>query len=147
MTFKARISNIKAIDIGDSVSYGRRFKAERKSVIATISVGYADGFSRILSGCGQVVAGGNLCNIVGNICMDQCMFDATNVNTIAIGDEVILFGSGDNIELPVESLAEKMGTISYEILCMTGKRVPKIYTKNGAEQKIHNYLLSSPVSD
>ena len=147
MTFKAKISNIKTIETGESVSYGRRFKADKKSVIATISVGYADGFSRILSGRGQIIAGGNLCNIVGNICMDQCMFDATNVNTISIGDEVILFGIGDNIELPVESLAEKMGTISYEILCMTGKRVPRIYMKNKAEQKTHNYLLSSPVSD
>ena len=147
MTFKAKISNIKTIGIGESVSYGRHFRAEKKTVISTIPVGYADGFSRVLSGQTQVIAGGILCDIVGNICMDQCMFDATNVNTISIGDEVILFGMGDNIELPVESLAEKMGTINYEILCMTGKRVPRIYIKDGAEQKIHNYLLDSPFPD
>lgn len=147
MTLKAKISNIKTIDIGESVSYGRHFTADKRSVIATIPIGYADGFSRTLSGHGQVIASGKMCNIVGNICMDQCMFDATDVNTIAIGDEVILFGMGDNIELPVESLAEKMGTINYEILCMTGKRVPRIYIEDGAEKKNHNHLLDSPVSD
>lgn len=79
--------------------------------------------------------------------MDQCMIDVTDVNTIAIGDEVILFGTGDNIELPVESLADKMGTINYEILCMIGKRIPRIYIRNGVKQKMHNYLLDSPTSE
>ena len=75
------------------------------------------------------------------------MIDVTDVNTIAIGDEVILFGTGDNIELPVESLADKMGTINYEILCMIGKRIPRIYIRNGVKQKMHNYLLDSPTSE
>ena len=88
-----------------------------------------------------------MCNVVGNICMDQCMIDVSDVNNINIGDEVILFGNGDNIELPVESLAEKMGTINYEILCMVGKRIPRIYLKDGNPVKMHNYLLDSPVSD
>ena len=88
--------------------------------------------------------GGILCNVVGNICMDQCMIDVTNVNNIAIGDEVILFGTGDSADLPVESLADKMGTISYEILCMISKRVPRIYIRNGLREQSHNYLLDSP---
>lgn len=147
MTFKAKITNIKLIDSGESVSYGRHFIADKPCKIATVPVGYADGYSRTLSGKIQALAGGKLCNNVGNICMDQCMFDVTNVNTIAIGDEVILFGEGDNIELPVESLAEQMGTINYEILCMIGKRIPRIYLKDGIRTKSHNYLLDSPVSD
>ncbi|MDO5311417.1 MAG: alanine racemase [Clostridia bacterium] len=146
MTFKARITNIKMIEKGASVSYGRRFTADRDTKIATVPVGYADGYSRILSGAAQVIAGGKLCDIVGNICMDQCMIDVTSVNNINIGDEVILFGRGDNIELPVESLAEKMGTINYEILCMIGKRIPRIYIRNGVPDKMHNYLLDSPIS-
>lgn len=146
MTFKAKITNIKIIEKGASVSYGRRFTADRDTKIATVPVGYADGYSRILSGSAQVIAGGKLCDIVGNICMDQCMIDVTSVNNINIGDEVILFGRGDNIELPVESLAEKMGTINYEILCMIGKRIPRIYIRNGVPDKMHNYLLDSPIS-
>lgn len=148
MTFKAKITNLKTVEKGASISYGRKFTAENDTKIATIPVGYADGYSRLLSNkSAKVLIGKNLCNLVGNICMDQCMFDATNVNTIAIGDEVILFGEGDNIELPVESLAEKMGTINYEILCMVGKRIPRIYLKDGEIQKTHNYLLDSPLVD
>ena len=143
-----KITNLKTVEKGASISYGRKFTAENDTKIATIPVGYADGYSRLLSNkSAKVLIGKNLCNLVGNICMDQCMFDATNVNTIAIGDEVILFGEGDNIELPVESLAEKMGTINYEILCMVGKRIPRIYLKDGEIQKTHNYLLDSPLVD
>lgn len=147
MTFKAKITNIKYIEKGSSISYGRKFSAESERKIATIPVGYADGYSRLLSNKARVIAGGKLCNIVGNICMDQCMIDVTDVNTINIGDEVILFGMGDSIELPVESLAEKMGTINYEILCMVGKRIPRIYVKDGIKQGAHNYLLDSPIAD
>ena len=147
MTFKAKITNVKMIEPGASVSYGRKFTADKPTKIATVPVGYADGYSRILSGQAQVIAGGKLCDVVGNICMDQCMIDVTDVNNINIGDEVILFGTGDNLELPVESLAEKMGTINYEILCMVGKRIPRIYIKCGEPIKSHNYLLDSPVSD
>lgn len=147
MTFKAKVTNLKTVEEGSGVSYGRHFVADKPSIIATIPIGYADGYSRTLSGKAQVITDGKLCNIVGNICMDQCMIDVTDVNTINIGDEVILFGKGDDIELPVESLAEKMGTINYEILCMIGKRIPRVYFKDGAEQNTHNYLLDSPVAD
>ncbi len=147
MTFKAKITNIKTVEKGSSISYGRKFISDAEKKIATIPVGYADGYSRILSNNTQVIVGEKLCNIVGNICMDQCMIDVTNVNNISNGDEVILFGKGNESELPVESLAEKMGTINYEILCMVGKRIPRIYIKNGALQGIHNYLLDSPIAD
>lgn len=147
MTLKAKITNVKFVEKDSSISYGRRFITDCESKIATVPVGYADGYSRLLSNSAQVIAGGKLCRVVGNICMDQCMIDVTDVNNIAIGDEVILFGEGDNIELPVESLAEKMGTINYEILCMIGKRIPRIYFRNGAMLKMHNYLLDSPTSE
>ena len=147
MSFKAKITNLKNVEKNSGISYGKKFVTPVKSRIATIPVGYADGYSRVLSGGAKVIAGGKMCDIVGNICMDQCMIDVTNVNTIAIGDEVILFGNGDNIELPVESLAEKMGTINYEILCMIGKRIPRIYLKDGVPQTTINYLLDSPFGD
>ncbi len=147
MQFKAKITNLKMVESGSGISYGKKFVADKPSGIATIPVGYADGYSRVLSGKAQVIVDGKLCDIVGNICMDQCMIDVTDVNTINIGDEVILFGRGDNIELPVESLAEKMGTINYEILCMVGKRIPRVYFKDGIVQNTHSYLLDSPVAD
>ena len=147
MTFKAKTTNIKTVEKGSSISYGRKYKSDMERRIATIPVGYADGYSRVLSNKAQVIVNGELCNIVGNICMDQCMIDVTNVNNISIGDEVILFGKGSGAELPVESLAEKMGTINYEILCMVGKRIPRVYIKDGVYKSIHNYLLDSPVVD
>lgn len=146
MQFKARITNLKEVEAGVSVSYGRKFQTSGPAKIATVPVGYADGYSRILSQKAQMIAGGKLCNLVGNICMDQCMIDVTGVNNIAIGDDVILFGKSDDIELPVESLAEKMGTINYEILCVIGKRIPRVYFRGGKVEEVHNYLLDPPVS-
>ena len=146
MQFKARITNLKEVEAGVSVSYGRKFQTEKTTKIATVPVGYADGYSRILSQKAQMIAGNQLCNVVGNICMDQCMIDVTNVNNIAIGDDVIMFGKSDDIELPVESLAEKMGTINYEILCVIGKRIPRVYFRGGKVEEVHNYLLDPPVS-
>lgn len=145
MTFKTRISNINEIEKDESVSYGRKFKATSKTRIATIPVGYADGYSRVLSNNIQVIAGGKLCNIVGNICMDQCMIDVTSVNNINVDDEVVLFGEDNNLNLPVECLAEKIGTINYEILCLIGKRIPRIYMRKGKVIGVHNYLFDSPV--
>ncbi len=145
MQFKARITHIKEVEEGVSVSYGRRYETAGVTKIATVPVGYADGYSRILSGKSQVIAGGKICDVIGNICMDQCMIDVSSVNTISVGDDVILFGRSDDIELPVESLAEKMGTINYEILCIIGKRIPRIYRKGGKVVGEHNYLLDTPI--
>lgn len=145
MQLKARVVNVKEIEAGESVGYGRRFQAAKKTKLVTVSIGYADGFSRILSGKAKAIVRGTLCDVVGNICMDLCMIDATAVNTIHIGDEVILFGKSDAVELPVESLAEKMGTINYEILCLVGKRVPRIYLKDGKIQGSHNGLFDLPI--
>ena len=147
MQFKARITNVKEVPAGVSVSYGRKFRTSGITKIATIPVGYADGYSRILSGKAKVLVHGKLCDVVGNICMDQCMIDVSHVNNIAIGDGVILFGRSDDIELPVESLAEKMGTINYEILCVIGKRIPRVYFKGGRVEEVHNYLLDHPIFD
>ncbi len=145
MQFKAKITHIKEVEPGVCVSYGRKFETEGVTKIATLPVGYADGYSRILSGRSQVIVGGKICNVIGNICMDQCMIDVSRVNTISVGDDVILFGRSDDIELPVESLAEKMGTINYEILCIIGKRIPRIYLKGGKVVGEHNYLLDTPI--
>lgn len=145
MQFKAKITHIKEVEPGVCVSYGRKFETKKTTKIATLPVGYADGYSRLLSGKSQVIAGGKICDVIGNICMDQCMIDVSSVNNISVGDDVILFGRDKDMEISVESLAEKMGTINYEILCIIGKRIPRIYLKDGRVVEEHNYLLDTPI--
>ncbi|MDO4289209.1 MAG: alanine racemase [Eubacterium sp.] len=124
MAFKTRIVNIKTIHAGDSVSYGRKFIAQGDRVVATLPVGYADGYTRMLSGRGtEVLVKGQRAPVIGNICMDQCMIDITDLKDIALHDEVELFGEN----LLAEELADRLGTIAYEILCMVNKRVPRVY--------------------
>lgn len=147
MQFKAKITNIKEVEENTSISYGRKFVTAGKTKIATVAVGYADGYSRVLSGGAKVIAGGRLCDVVGNICMDQCMIDVTSVNNITVGNDVILFGKSDESELPVESLAERMGTISYEILCNIGKRIPRVFIQNGMIVDSHSFLFDSPLGE
>ncbi|MEG0377544.1 MAG: alanine racemase [Eubacterium sp.] len=124
MSFKTKIVHIKTIHAGDSVSYGRLFTAEEDRVIATLPVGYADGYTRMLSGKGaEVYIKGKRAPVIGNICMDQCMVDITDLDDVSLYDEVELFGEN----IPVEELSDKLGTISYELLCMVNKRVPRIF--------------------
>ncbi len=141
MKFKTRIINIKTIDEGSAVSYGRKYIADTSKKIATIAVGYADGYSRLLSDKAEVIAGGVVVKQLGRICMDQCMIDVTSVNNINIGDEVTLFGDSLGAEIPIEDVADKMGTINYEVACIVGKRIPRIYIKDGKLIKSVNYLL------
>jgi len=140
MKFKARVVNVKNIEKGDSISYGRSFTAEKSTRLATISVGYADGYSRIMSGRAVVSVNGKKVPQVGRICMDQCMIDVSGVNNIDIGDEVTLFGDG---AVSAESVAANLGTINYEVVCMVGRRVPRIYIKDRKIEKSMNYLLEN----
>lgn len=97
-------------------------------VIATIPVGYADGLSRKLSNMGAVLIHGHRCPIVGKVCMDQTMVDVTDVQGVRIGDPVVLFGHSDSEVISIDEVAAHMQTINYEVVCLIGKRVPRIYT-------------------
>ncbi len=141
MEFKTKIINIKEVEKGTAISYGCTFVTERKSKIATIPVGYADGLSRGLSGKYSVLVDGKYAPIVGKICMDQCMIDVTDVNNIHIGDEVVIFGEQKGIKNPIEKMAEMLETINYEIICDIGKRVPRVYLENDKVAEIHNLLF------
>ena len=141
MTFKTRIVNVKDVGAGVSVSYGRTYTTETPMKIATIAVGYADGYSRILSGKVKVSFGDKKLKQIGRICMDQCMIDASGVNNINVGDEVTLFGGGENTGIPVEVVAGLMGTINYEMTCIVGKRIPRIYIKAGKVVSSLNHSL------
>ena len=140
MTLKANIINIKKLSIGESVSYGRKFITERESVIATLPIGYADGYSRLLFEKAMVIVKDNLVPVIGKICMDQCMIDITELKDIKIGDEVILMGESENNRFNGDDIAEIMGTINYEVTCMISKRVPRVYIEGGKIIKVRNYV-------
>lgn len=140
MTLKTNIVHIKTLPPGEYVSYGRKFKTERESVIATLPVGYADGYTRLLFQKGKVILRGSFAPVVGRICMDQCMIDVTDISGVIVGDEVILIGEDGKNKFTADTVAELIGTINYEIVCMVGKRVPRVYIKEGKVVKIRNYV-------
>lgn len=140
LTWKANIVHIKTLEKDQYIGYGRKFKTERKSIIATLPVGYADGYTRMISGKAKVIINGKFARVVGNICMDQCMIDITDIEDVKVGDEVILLGSDGNIKFDAEDIASMLGTISYEIICMISKRVPRVYIKNGEVIEVRNYV-------
>ncbi|OCA97113.1 alanine racemase [Clostridium beijerinckii] len=141
LTLKATITRVQEMDAGMSISYGRTFKTERRSLIATIPIGYADGYSRLLAKNAKVIINGQFAPIVGRICMDQCMIDITDINgDIKVGDEVIVLGEQDGLRFNADDFAEIMGTINYEILCMLKYRIPRVYVKNGKIFNVRNYL-------
>lgn len=127
MSFKSRVVHIKTVEAGTSVSYGGTFTAKEKMKIATVSAGYADGYNRLLSNKADVIINGERCRVLGRVCMDQLMVDATHLKNINLGDEVILFGKSGNNKVTVEETAEIMGTINYEVMCGLSRRVPGVY--------------------
>jgi len=129
MSVKANIVRLVRVPVGFSVGYGRKFIAQRESLIATLSLGYADGYPRPYSSMGWVLVGGKVAPLAGNICMDQCMVDVTDVPNVKEGDEVILMGTDGTHTILADDIANATGTINYEIVCAFGQRLPKVYTK------------------
>ncbi len=129
MSVKANIVHLKKVPSGFSVSYGRKFTTQSESLIATLALGYADGYPRYLSGKGRVIVNGVFAPVVGNICMDQCMVDVTQVPGVKLGDEVVLMGRQGDLFILADEIGDKTGTINYEIVCAFGQRLPKVYVK------------------
>ena len=127
MTWKARVAFIKELNENEAISYGCTYKTSKKTKIATIPVGYADGYSRMLSNKGRVIINGEYANIVGRVCMDQFMVDVTDIPDVKEGDEVILIGTQYGKTVSADEIAEIMGTINYEVTCLISKRVPRIF--------------------
>jgi len=142
MSLKANVILVKDVEQNTPISYGRVFKTQRYSKIATIPIGYADGYSRLLTGKARVLVNGEFAPVVGTICMDQCMIDITDLKgEVKTGDEVVLFGKQGNNEIKVEEIASLMGTINYEIISLVGKRIPRVYLHEGQIQNVLNYLI------
>jgi alanine racemase len=122
-----RIAFIKKVPAGVTISYGRTFTTMRESTIATLPIGYADGYSRRLSNRGEALVRGIRVPVVGRVCMDMCMVDVTDVPSVREGDDVVLIGSQGNERITADDVAAKIGTIAYEVLCGISSRVPRIY--------------------
>lgn len=131
MQLKTVVSQVKTIPEGISVSYGRTFKSAKEMKIASVSIGYADGYSLRFSNNAELIVCGKRAPVIGRVCMDQLMMDVSNIPEVKEGSEVTVFGTDGEEFISVDDLAKRMGTINYEVVCLVGKRVPRIYYKNG----------------
>ena len=127
LSFVTRIAFLKKAPAGIPISYGRTFVTKRKSLIATIPVGYADGYSRALSNIGEAIVRGVRVPVAGRVCMDMTMLDVTDVPGVQEGDEVVLIGEQGQERITADDIAVKIGTIPYEVLCGISSRVPRVY--------------------
>lgn len=140
MTFKSRVVMVKKLPPGSSISYGCTYQTAAEEIIATVPVGYADGYSRLLSNRGQVLIRGYRAPIVGQICMDHLMVNVTDIPGTQRGDEVVIYGSQGADEITVEEAAAQIGTVNYELLCAVDKRVSRFYYRDNCLVAIHDFI-------
>ena len=129
MSYKTKVSYFKVCQPGTGISYNHTYTTRNQSRIVTLPVGYGDGYNRLLSNKGEVVIRGKCYPVVGAVCMDQVMVDIGNDGTAYNGDDVLLFGTMNGRTIPLETLCEKINTITYEFLCNISSRVPRIYVE------------------
>jgi alanine racemase len=127
LSWKTRILQLKKVPSNTSISYGQTFITKRDSLIATLPIGYADGYPRLLSNRGQALVGGKRAPVAGRVCMDLTMLDVTDIGKIQQGDEVVLLGTQENETISADEMAAWADTISYEILTSIGARIPRIH--------------------
>jgi alanine racemase len=141
MSIKTGVVMVKTVPPGSGVSYGAAYYTKGEETIATLPIGYADGFSRMLSGKASALIHGRRAPIVGRICMDQCMLNVTGFTDIHMEDEVVILGKQGEERITAEELAGLLGTINYEITCMISHRVPRVYVSGGQVVATVNPLL------
>lgn len=141
----SHIVYIKTMDAGKEISYGGTYITSKTTKVATVPVGYGDGYPRTLSNKGYVLIHGKKAPILGRICMDQFMVDVTHIDEAKEGDEVVLIGTSQTESITMEALGEMADRFNYELACVIGKRVPRIYYKDGiqcyAKDYFNDYLL------
>ncbi len=138
LDFKAGVSMVKEVNDGVYISYGRTYKTKSPAKIATITVGYADGYPRYLSNKGEVLIHGKRAKIVGRVCMDQIMCDVTDID-VKVGDTATLIGTDGNETITADDIADIGSTIGYEVICNISKRVPRVVYENGKQINILKY--------
>ena len=141
MELKTVISMIKTVPPDTAVSYSRTFRSDRPMRLATVPVGYADGYPRLLSNRAYMLVNGKKAPVVGNVCMDQCMLDVTDVPDAAEGQTVTVFGVDRGAALSADTLAETAGLINYELVCGISKRVPRVYKRQNEVVQITDYMF------
>lgn len=129
MTLKSRVIHLKSVNSGFCVSYGAAGQTSRPTVIATVAIGYADGYSRLLSSVGSMLVRGRLAPVIGRVCMDQTMLDVGDIPDVALGDEVMVFGPHETLPVGADTIAQKINTISYEVLTGISDRVSRVYLR------------------
>ncbi len=137
MALKSTVSQVKTVEPGVDISYGRTFTTPREMKIATVACGYADGYPRALSNIGEVIIHGKRCHIVGRVCMDQFMCDVTDAGEVKAGDTVTLIGEDGGERITADDIGRLTGTIGYEIVCGISERVPRAIFKNGENIGVH----------
>ena len=145
MEVYSKISMIKTVHKGESVSYGKIFTAEKDTKVATITCGYADGYCRKLNNS-FIIINGCKAPVLGNICMDQFMVDITNIPNVKVNDTVTIVGKQGNLSIGFDELASSIGTIGHELVCNISRRVPRIYTEKGSTIKVVDYLINPQLS-
>lgn len=141
MELKTAVSLVKTVPAGAVVSYGRTVSTERDTTLATVPIGYADGYPRSLSNRAAMLVHGRRATVTGRVCMDQCMLDVSDIPDVREGDVVTVFGKEGGECLPVEEFAALAGTIHYESICLIGKRVPRIFQSGGRRVGQLNYIV------
>ncbi|GBD14041.1 Alanine racemase 1 [bacterium HR24] len=131
LSLKSRLVRLTWLEPGESVSYGRTWRARRRSLVGLVPCGYADGLPRVLSNRGWMLVRGCRVPVIGRVCMDMCMVDVTEVPEVAVGDEVVILGRQGEEEIRAEEVASLCDTISYEVLCGIGPRVPRLFLQGG----------------
>ncbi len=141
MELKTAVSQIKELPVGTPMSYNRTCATDRVTRVATVPIGYADGYARAMSNTAYMLVGGQPAPVVGRVCMDQCLLDVTDIDGVGVGTEVTVFGADGDARLPTEQVACWADTISYEIVCRVSRRVPRRYLDHGDELMQINYLI------
>ena len=143
LRWTSRVTHVKTLEAGREISYGGTYVTTKPTVVATVPVGYADGYRRALSGKFYVLICGKRAPILGRICMDQMMVDVTDIPDVTVGDKVVLIGKDGDETITMEAIADAADTFNYEFVCGISRRVPRIYKRDG--QVIHevHYLLDS----
>lgn len=140
MEFYSCVSMVKEIAAGTTVSYGRCYTAHRPTKVATVPLGYADGYERELSNKARMLVRGQFANVIGRVCMDQLMLDVTHIDGVRSGDLVTIVGRDGENSLTFDEMADLSGTVNYEKVCLIGKRVPRIYRQNGKNIGVVDYI-------
>ncbi len=141
MSLISHVSHVKTIPVGTAISYGGTYVADKERIIATVTVGYADGYPRAQSNVGRVIIRDEYAPIVGRVCMDQMMIDVTDIPGVSVKDEVILIGGTEDKYISVEEVARPANSFNYELICHIGRRVPHVYNEQGKDTVCVNYLV------